>query len=431
MNHEMQVIVLAGGRSKRFWPLKHKLQIPFLGKNLLEHILETLKSVGLINVVVVGTPEIVEFFAGEKLTIVSQKGEGQAAAILSAAKYITEKPLLVVNADDVVDKSLFESLMYMANNKHHLLVGFKTERYFPGGYLVLEGKKVARIHEKPGMGNEPGSFVRLVCDYFTNGKTLLSYIEKNKHAPHEAAYEAALGSMITGGEHFEMLEYENTWVPLKYPWNTLSVMDYYLTTLSKKQIAASAAIHKTASISGDVVIGEHVRVMEYAKLAGPLYIGAGTIIGNHTLVRASMIGENSVIGFGCDITRSYIGDDTWFHANYVGDSVIGNNVAMGSGAVLANLRLDEGEIYSDVGGERINTGRNKLGAIAGDGTRIGIEAQLMPGVKVGANSVVGPGVILNKDLEDNKRCYVKQALTILDNVVSNVSNRANFKSKIK
>ena len=431
MNNKLQVLVLAGGKSTRFWPLTDKLRLSFLGKSLLEHQLNLLSSVGLRDVVVVGSREIIENFAGEKLTMIEQKGEGQGAAILSAAKYIKDKPVLIVNANDIVDKSLLESLLYVTTSKTNMLVGFKSNTYFPGGYLVLEGKKIVKIHEKPGEGNEPSSFVRLVFDYFVNGSDLLKYLESHISASPASGYEESLTAMMTDGITFEMLEYENTWIQFKYPWHALSAMGYYLGRLIKKHLAASAQIHKTVSITGLVHIEDHVRVMEYAKLVGPLYIGAGTIIGNHSMVRGSMIGENSVIGFGCDVTRSYVGNDTWFHSNYIGDSVIGNNVAMGAGAVLANLRLDEGEIYSQVKHDRVNTNRNKLGSIIGEGARIGVEAQLMPGVKVGRNSVVGPGVILTTDIEDNKRVYVKQELMVYDNQVSNIRDRAEFKNKIK
>src|SRR3989344_4738443 len=116
MNNKLQVLVLAGGKSTRFWPLTDKLRLSFLGKSLLEHQLNLLASVGLKEVVVVGSREIIENFAGEKLTMIEQKGEGQGAAILSAAKYIKDKPVLIVNANDIVDKSLLESLLYVTTS---------------------------------------------------------------------------------------------------------------------------------------------------------------------------------------------------------------------------------------------------------------------------------------------------------------------------
>ena len=53
MNNKLQVLVLAGGKSTRFWPLTDKLRLSFLGKSLLEHQLNLLASVGLKEVVVV------------------------------------------------------------------------------------------------------------------------------------------------------------------------------------------------------------------------------------------------------------------------------------------------------------------------------------------------------------------------------------------
>jgi acetyltransferase-like isoleucine patch superfamily enzyme len=57
---------------------------------------------------------------------------------------------------------------------------------------------------------------------------------------------------------------------------------------------------------------------------------------------------------------------------------------------------------------------NKLGAIMGDFCKTGINACLEPGVKIGPQSMVGPNVDLQDDLEpmkiiyvDNK-CYVKK-----------------------
>lgn len=428
---EIQVILLAGGKSTRFWPLTHKLLLPFCGKNLIEHQLELLERVGLKDIMLVGTAEVVKRFAGGGLKTVIQKGDGQDAAILSAKNYIKSDPILVVNADDIVSTSLFESLLYLADEKKNLLVGYKTPTYFPGGYLVLDGKRVVEIQEKPGVGKEPSQFVRLVCDYFLNGQQLLEYIRKYPRKDAISGYENAVSKMMKEGEVFEMLEYEDTWIPLKYPWQTLDVMNYFLSQIKDSCVDKSAKVHASASINGNVWIGENTRILEYAKIVGPAYIGAGGVIGNHTLVRNSMIGENSVVGFGTEITRSYIGQDSWFHTNYVGDSVISANVGLGAGAVLANLRLDEKEIYSSVKTERLGSKKIKLGTMIGENVRIGIEAQLMPGVKIGKGCIVGPGVILTHDLPEQKYCYVRQSHAIKKITQTHPKSRAGFHETLR
>lgn len=430
MNTNVTLLLLAGGRSSRFWPLPHKMTLLFTGKSFLEKQLELVKDAGFKDIVVVVNSELAGRFSGEGITVVEQKGEGQGAAILSSAPQIKGRAVLVVNADDIVSKNLLESVPYFIHNDHHVIVGYKTPQYFPGGYLVLDGKYVRAVQEKPARGSEPSEFIKLVCDYFTSADTLLSFLEKESTEDSQRHYENTLSAMMKNGEVFEMLEYEDVWIPLKYPWQTLSIMDYYLGKIKKKEIAEGAYVHRTATIAGPVVIERGARVMEYAKVVGPTYIGAGAIIGNHTLIRAAQIGENTVVGFGSEITRSYIGSNCWFHTNYVGDSVFADNVGVGAGAVFANLRLDEREIHSHIHGEKIGTERVKLGTLVGEGARIGVEAQLMPGVKVGKQSIVGPGVILQQDLPDHKRCFLKQEHLIEEDKNTLIQDRNRFRSQL-
>lgn len=429
MNQDTTLVILSGGTSSRFWPLSHKMLMSFLGKTFLERQLEFFSKVGFKEIVLVVTKEIAETLSGGSIHIVVQQGEGQGAALLSAREKIEGKPILVINADDIVSSTLFNNL-FTTSTSHNMLVGFKTETYFPGGYFELGGKRIVRVHEKPGVGNEPSNYVRLVCDYFQDSNQLLTYLTKNKRAQPNTHYEETLSHMMRDGIVFDMVEYENSWIPLKYPWHTLSAMDYYLSAVTKTYMAQTAQIHESAVIEGPVVIEEGVRVLEFTKLVGPLYIGKNTIIGNHSIVRYSHIGSNSVIGFGSDITRSYIGNDVWCHTNYVGDSVIDSHVAMGAGAVLANFRLDEDIIHSRVKGVRTSTDRKKLGAIIGRGARIGVESQVMPGIKVGKHSVVGPGVQLKEDLVDKTIVMVKQDLEYRQSSVAVVRDRDQFRKKI-
>lgn len=430
MNTNITLLLLAGGRSSRFWPLPHKMTLPFTGNSFLEKQLQLVREAGFKKIVVVVNQEISGRFSGEGITLVEQKGEGQGAAILSAAGYLKDGAVLVLNADDIVTRNLLESVPYFTRSDHHVIVGYKTPQYFPGGYLVLDGKNVRAVVEKPARGSEPSEFIKLVCDYFCSAEKLLQYLEKESAEDHRRHYENTLSAMMRDGEVFEMLEYEDVWIPLKYPWQTLLVMDYYLGQVTKKEIIEGAYVHKTATIVGPVKIEKGARVMEYAKVVGPSYIGTGAIVGNHTLIRKSQIGENTVVGFGSEITRSYIGNNCWFHTNYVGDSVFADNVGVGAGAVCANLRLDEREVHSYIKTEKMATQRFKLGALVGEGARIGVEAQLMPGVKVGRFSVVGPGVILSQDLPDRKRCFLKQEQILEDDKNTLIQDRSRFRKDL-
>jgi bifunctional UDP-N-acetylglucosamine pyrophosphorylase/glucosamine-1-phosphate N-acetyltransferase len=58
----------------------------------------------------------------------------------------------------------------------------------------------------------------------------------------------------------------------------------------------------------------------------------------------------------------------------------------------------------------IDTGRRKLGSVLGDNVKTGIGALLMPGVRVGPNSVIGPNTIVLNDVSANSTIFARQTV---------------------
>jgi bifunctional UDP-N-acetylglucosamine pyrophosphorylase/glucosamine-1-phosphate N-acetyltransferase len=198
----------------------------------------------------------------------------------------------------------------------------------------------------------------------------------------------------------------------------LDVVTYFLDS-AQRNISPSASISESATIDGNVIIGDKVKVFENAVIRGPAYIGPGTIIGNNALVRDhSHIGADCVIGFSTEVKGSYIGNGCWFHSSYVGDSIIGCNCSFGAGTVLANFRFDEQSVPVRIGNELVNTGRDKLGAIIGNNCKTGINASVMPGIRIGPNSVVGSHVCLMKDLEPDRMVLAEPHYRTLPNRIT-------------
>ena len=435
----MKLIVLAGGEGKRMWPIAtDKCLLPFLGKPLLFHNLKKIKeALKPEEVIITANPESKDQISkilsevGLQGTVVIQKEpKGMHDSILSAKDFI-EGEILIVNAQDILDVEAFKS----ENAGEVLLRGIKVDKYFPGGYIKATGNSVQAIVEKPGEGNEPSDLVKLVVDYFRDGKKLVSYLEKST-SDSDDVYEKALGQMISDGVEIKFVEYFGTWIPLKYPWQILDITEHLLQDI-EQQISSGAKVSEKAIIEGKVVIEDGAKVFEGAVIKGPCYIGKNVIVGNNTMIRESDIEEGCVTGFNSDITRSYIGANSWFHTNYIGDSIIEENFGMGSGAVLANLRLDDhtirvkvGDPSTSSGQEDLDSGRHKLGLIAGKGSRVGVNASTMPGVKIGSNSLVGPGVTLYHDVEDNKKILVKQEYEISDHTPA-LTSYEQFRDKLK
>jgi bifunctional UDP-N-acetylglucosamine pyrophosphorylase/glucosamine-1-phosphate N-acetyltransferase len=146
-----------------------------------------------------------------------------------------------------------------------------------------------------------------------------------------------------------------------------------------------------------------VRLFPGSHIVGPALVGPGCVVGHNALVRGSILAAGSVVGFGCEIARSYLGEGVELHHNYVGDSVFDRDSSMGYGATTANYRIDGRTVPSVVAAERLDTGREKLGLILGAGTKIGVNTSTMPGVKIGAGAMIGPNLTITRDVPDGER----------------------------
>jgi bifunctional UDP-N-acetylglucosamine pyrophosphorylase/glucosamine-1-phosphate N-acetyltransferase len=435
---ELVALVLAGGSGTRFWPLtQDKILFPFLNQPFITHTIGDCLPGLVSSLVIVANPRNYEelramTFSCPHQVIVQNEPLGMADAIFVAEKHIKGKRLLILIADDVFESYLPQEVVTLAQkgNTFAVLPGWKTTHYFPGGYLRLDGDKIVGIEEKPGEGRQPSQFVNIACHYIADSDVLLEYLRKTESATDDV-YERALTNLMRDHE-FLMKPYEGSFTSLKYPWHVLSVMDVLLKTVSAGQ-GVGVVIKNNVTIEtkeGPVYLGDNVTVMENTKIVGPCFIGNNTIIGNNNVIRYSMIGSRCVTGFSTDIARSYIGNDCWFHSNYVGDSVLENNISMGSGTVLANLRLDEQDIHSIIKEKKVNAGRNKLGSIIGSNVRIGVNSSIMPGVKIGSGSLVGAGLTVAQDIPNNSFVRGKTELVIETNTRQVTSDREEFKKKI-
>jgi len=401
-----------------------KFLLDFLGKPLLEHQIKVACEAGLSHFVIIGNPEniakieqITKNIPGVKVDLALQKEPSGIADALKSAEPFLHGQLLVINPNDVFSSSAYTKIITEAEKvpaSSHIL-GYQVQNYFPGGYLQVNSQnELLHIVEKPNPGEEPSNLVNILIHYHNNPEELLRYIDTTQ-TTRDDVYECALDSMVKGGNKIKVVPYDNFWAPIKYPWHIFKVMEYFLDN-AQPYIASSARISEKANIEGKVILSDNAKVLENAVIRGPVYIGANSIIGNNALVRDySHIGCNSVIGYSTEVKHSYIGDNCWFHSNYIGDSIVDDDCSLGAGTVLANFRLDEGNIQIEVGDNPVDTGYDKLGAIVGRGCRIGVNASLMPGVRVGPDSFVGPQLCLRQDLGANKIALLEPRYQVYDN----------------
>ena len=169
------------------------------------------------------------------------------------------------------------------------------------------------------------------------------------------------------------------------PWEIVDNLEEILTNKIQQlsddyTIEGNVAIHKSATVEkgvtlkGTIIISENCFIGAHAYLRGPIFLTNSVIVGPGSEVKQAILFEKSAIA----------------HFNFVGNSLIGENVNFEAGSICANHyneRIDK-NISVKVNDQIISTGVTKFGALVGDDSKIGANAVLSPGTILEQNSIV-------------------------------------------
>lgn len=166
------------------------------------------------------------------------------------------------------------------------------------------------------------------------------------------------------------------------PWSILSNHDDGICSQLSELIGPDGVfIHPSA------IIGEFV------SIEGPCYIGADVEIRHAAFLRkGSWICERAIVGHSTEIKNSVLLPGSKApHFNYIGDSIVGFEANLGAGTKLANVRNDGSEILiNNRDGLRVKSGLRKLGAMIGDGSKIGCNVVTNPGTIISPGTMISP-----------------------------------------
>ena len=172
-----------------------------------------------------------------------------------------------------------------------------------------------------------------------------------------------------------------------FAWDSLKKTGIFIEEQFK-----NGKLNKNYQKDKNIFIGKGTRVEHGALIKGPAIIGENCVIEHGSFIRENcVIGNNVHVGHGTEVKNSIILNSASIaHLNYVGDSIIGNNVNISGGAIIANFRFDKRSVLIKIGSKKIDTGLNKFGAIVGDNSVIGVNSVLNPGTILGKNTAVYP-----------------------------------------
>lgn len=390
----MKAVILAAGEGKRLRPFTEtmpKVMLPICNKPILEYVVDACKSSGISEIVfVVGYKKevIMEYFKdykGVKITyVVQDKQLGTAHALLQAKKHI-KNTFIVLSGDNIIDKSSISKLIN-DKSKNSILV---KDHPHPSKYGVVSEEKnvVKEIIEKPkeeqgrlistGIYKLPGNIFKVLEKSSSQGIYALSNV---------------IQSTVDEGEIIKTIG-ADLWMDIVYPWDLVNVTESMIKNI---QTSTAGTIEKGVTIKGKVSIGKNTTIRSGCYIVGPVVIGKGCEIGpNACIFPSTSIGNNSVISPFCEIR----------------DSVIMNNVHVGSNSFIAHSILGRGNILG-----------NNFSTISGK-TVVDIDKEFKKlgdmGAMIGEDCVIGSHVVIEPGVTIGRKCGIDSLKNVTKNVSSN------------
>lgn len=419
----MKAVILAAGEGARLQPItltRPKHMIKLGGKPILEHCLKALRASGIEEALIVThyMPEAIRqhFGDGKKLGLKIEYAEqkdilGTGNALSVAEPYVKDEFLLVYGdllftAEAV--KNVIET--HTKEKPAATMAVVPVERPENYGIVELENdSQIKRMVEKPSREEAPTNLANAGVYAFST-----EIFEKIRAISASARGEweipDALTLLINEKKTVLAIKIQRgEWMDIGIPWDLIEANRWVLSRMKHK---VSGLVENGAHLVGPVTVAETARIRSGAYVEGPAFIDEGCDIGPNCYIRpCTSVGREARIGNACEVKNSIIMDGVHIgHLSYVGDSILGEKCNLGAGTITANYRLDGGTVKMMVKDKVMDSGRRKLGAILGDNTKTGINALLMPGVRVGNNCWIGPNVMVHRDVATNSALLLKQDL---------------------
>ncbi|MEM4255580.1 MAG: sugar phosphate nucleotidyltransferase [Candidatus Norongarragalinales archaeon] len=397
-------VILAAGRGERLWPITNhipKTMVRILKKPLLEWIVEGVEPFASKIIIVVGfKKEAVEShfsksrFSG-KIAFVEQKEQKGTAHALLAAEREVRGSFVVLNGDNFFDPHSFPSLFSGLKDGEWFLVGKRVADKSSFGEIIAEKGFLKKIVEKPGV-QAPGvantNLAFLPKEFFSSLHSLRPSVRG------ELEFTDALNSFSEKNK-VRIEEFSGYWNDVGYYWNYLAASEFACENLLEDE--RRGVVEKGVVVKGKLHLGEGSVIRAPARIEGPVFIGENSTIGpNCFLRRGAVVEDNCHVGSSELKNSILMSNSNAPHFNYVGDSVVCEDVNLGAGAITANLRFDNKIVFAEVKGKSVSSGKQKLGCVIGSGTKIGINVSITCGKMIGSDCKVYPRVFVKENVPD-------------------------------
>ena len=351
----MFAVILAGGAGTRLRPLtyaRRKELVPLANRPLLEYRFLNLKRHGVGDIVLAcsqGMREVEDEFGdgaalGVRISYVYEdRPLGSGRAVKEAARAAGATGTLVVcNGDILTDIDLTSMIDLHRRTGAALSISLhRVDDPWHFGVVAVDGDlRIERFVEKPPQGEEPSNLIN--SGTWLWEPEVLDRIPDDDSAIRDGFSERVLfPGLIADGRRVQGFE-EGDWVDVGSPERYLRA-NRLLLERQAKQMGRSVIFDGKvqddgAEFIGEVLVGAGTRIGRGARITGPTIIGRDNIIGDGTMIDASVVWEEARIGTGARISGSILGA----YAG-IGDRAVVVDAVLGNGAeVQEDHELERG-----------------------------------------------------------------------------------------
>lgn len=397
----VRAVVLAAGRGVRMKSEKAKVLHGLLGRPLIHHVLRSLRSAGVKDiVVVVGHQEdAVKKASGAGVAFArqaEQKGTGHAA--LSAEKSLKGYHGLVFVVAGDAPLITPETLKAMV----------AAHREAGAAATVL----TCCIDDPSGYGritrDESGAFLGIVEDgdatekqkeiqevnsgaYVFDSKDLFRALKEVKANPKKGEIYLTDALRVLMNHQRPVMTHRAADPAEVYGINSrrdlVAATNFLRWRILERHMDNGVTIvdPSTTFIEEDVTIGADTVVLPYTVIEHDVTIGRGCEVGPFSHLRpGAVLDDGAEVGNFVEVKKSRLGPHSKAkHLAYLGDATLGSGVNIGAGTITANY-----------------DGKHKHATVIGDGAHIGSNSVLVAPVKLGKNVTTGAGAVVLRDVAD-------------------------------
>jgi bifunctional UDP-N-acetylglucosamine pyrophosphorylase/glucosamine-1-phosphate N-acetyltransferase len=444
-------ILLAGGAGRKFWPfaeVRNKCAFPIANVPIIRRLADQLVAHGCSQLLVVtGTHDgsLRAALGGleEQMRFIARPAaEGTAAAVVRALEDVDADEFVVAYGDVVTADESVTGLLEAFRERGPLAAGLAAplagER--PGDWITcgIQGERFTHFegHGRGGSHRLCGLYVfrRAAVPYLLRNPGLMRHVPVGGMPAPEAEVAESVAEMVDAGEEVLAVATSGFFVDVDKPWHILEANRAVLRDMSERLegdviadgckvsdgaeisgrvvLAPGAQIGNRVVVKGDLWLGRNAEVTNGSIVSGPTVIGTSARVRDYALVGGgSALGRHGLVGHGGEFSGVLLDGSYLYHYCEI-SGVLGCSVDIGAATVCGTLRFDDGNAPHMVGGRREVPRSGANASYLGDYTRTGVNAILMPGVKVGVYSCVGPGVILYDDVPNRQLVLAKQEIVV-------------------